>query len=223
MLNRIIAVLLVTLILGSFASCGTEDKKDAATDSTTNEATQDVSPMDDPSTENDNSSEITPEELTKDFVRAVYMGDLDAFFAHIPEFTYDVLLQSEDIAYNEGDDKAEAVYNYFKSIMEEEPEDSATEVILETKISDTLDKDSYLELLREYYLPEGFITEEDLEKIEDVVYVAFNSNVKYANGEEILLTDFKAALPCVKIDGKWYVDYFYLVMMPIEMTEEVSY
>lgn len=220
MFKRIITMLLTLLMLISCCSCSDGVKDEAQVDNSTTEVNDDVTQNDDPTIGNDDSSEKTPEELTEDFVRAVYMGDLDAFFAHIPEFTYDVLLQSEDIVYNEGDNKGEAVYNYFKSIMEEEPEDSATEVILETKISDTLDKDSYLELLREYYLPEGFITEDDLEKIEDVVYVAFNSNVKYANGEEISLTDFKAALPCVKIDGKWYVDYFYLVMIPTEMTSQ---
>ena len=36
------------------------------------------------------------------------------------------------------------------------------------------------------------------------------------------MTDFKAALPCVKIDGKWYVDYFYLVMIPVSANKTES-
>lgn len=209
MLKKVICILLICALTMLCCACETGDENNADTP---------ISTADTKAPEGNPPAESTPEELTEDFVRAMYTGDLDAFFAHIPEFTYDILISMENIEVTEDTDKGAIVYDYFQSVMESEPEDVATEVTIETKISDKLNKDSYLDEVRTYYMPEGFVSEEDLEKIEDAVFVAFNADVTYANGEKRTLTDFKSALPCVKIEGKWYVDYFYLVMIPISVT-----
>lgn len=215
MLKKMLVIFLACLMAVSLFACEGEVEVDS--DGSSSDVNGDETQTGGSS---DNADVKGPEELTMDFLRAVYMGDLDAFFAHIPEFTYDVLLSSEDIAAQEGADKGDLIYNYFKSIMEEEPEEAATEVTIETKISDTLTMQTYFDTLRKYYLPKGFISEADLEKLQDVVYVSFNADVKYGSGRELSLTDFKAAIPCVKIEGKWYVDYFYLVMIPVSSKGE---
>ena len=215
MLKRIFIVFFAFLMVISCCACdntGEDKTQESKLSSGTNDG----------KTKNDGKDENTPEELTEDFVRAMYMGDLDAFFAHIPEFTYDVLIKSEDLEVAEGTDKGTAVYNFFKSILEEEEEEIASKVTVETKITDDPDKQSYFDAVRRYYIPEGFVTEKDLEKVEDAVFVAFNADIEYENGKKHSMTDFKAALPCVKIDGKWYVDYFYLVMIPVSANKTES-
>jgi len=82
-------------------------------------------------------------------------------------------------------------------------------------------KKAYMETARTYYVAEGVVSEEVLEKIEDVVFVAFNCDVTYGNGQTFSLSDFRSVLPCVKLEGKWYVDLLYLVYMPAQEASPV--
>ncbi len=158
----------------------------------------------------------SPKEIVSEFVRAMYVGDLDGFFVHIPEFAFDALIEMEGLEIPEGKTKADVAYDYFADNMAQEPEDLVTEVTVETKISTTVKKKAYMETARTYYVAEGVVSEEDLEKIEDVVCVAFNCDVTYENGQTFSLTDFRSVLPCVKLEGKWYVDILYLVCVPVQ-------
>lgn len=167
----------------------------------------------------------SPKEIVSEFVRAMYVGDLDGFFVHIPAFAYDALIGMEGLEIPEGKTKADVVYDYFAQNMAQEPEELAAEVTVETKISTTMKKNdfkkAYMETARTYYVAEGVVSEEVLEKIEDVVFVAFNCDVTYGNGQTFSLSDFRSVLPCVKLEGKWYVDLLYLVYMPAQEASPV--
>lgn len=163
-----------------------------------------------------------PEQVAKEFIGAMYRGDLDTFCTYIPEFAYDVILEAEGGEVPEGKSKADAVRDVFARNMEEEPEELASEVKVETKISDTMDRQTYKESVWSYYVGEGIVSEDMWEQVEDAVFVAFNCDVTFENGETFSMEDFEAEIPCVKIDGRWYADILYLVYVPVQAAPEVE-
>lgn len=201
MFKKALAMILALAL--SLSLWGCEDNSKTETDNKTS------TPQETP--END------PEKIAADFIQAMYYGDLDAFFVHIPEFTYDVVIKMENLEVPEGKTKADIAYDYFANNMEQEPEELATDVKLETKISDTMTRETYMASAKKYYVSEGIVSEADLEKIQDVAFVAFNCDVTYKNGETRSLKDFESVIPCVKIDGKWYVDILYLLFKPVRV------
>jgi hypothetical protein len=66
----------------------------------------------------------------------------------------------------------------------------------------------YRDALAEAYIPEGLMTKAEIDALKDVVIVAFEGTVKYPNGDEDKIGG-GSFLPCIKIDGTWYVDFFF--------------
>lgn len=206
MFKKALALLLTLMLCISLWGC--EEKSKTETD--------------DKASTSQEAPENDPEKIAADFIRAMYYGDLDGFFVHIPEFAYDVVINMENLEVPEGKNKADIAYDYFANNMEQEPEEVAADVQLETKISDTMTQETYMETARKYYVSEGIVSEADFENIQEVVYVAFNCDVTYENGETRSLKDFQSAIPCVKIDGKWYVDILYLLFIPTQVEPAVK-
>ena len=219
MLKKITAFILCILFALSLCACGDDDTNTITTSSTDSTNTITKNPTDNTTPENKTDS---PADIAKDFLIAMYTGDIDRFANHIPDFACNVLLtiSGGEISVNEGETPKEAITNYFKEAQKEEGEKMSTEPTIETKISDTLTKDDYIEALKTYYIPEELITEADLDAIEDAVFVAFNCHGTYDNGQKIELENFEQYVPCVKIEGKWYADFVYLMMIPVQSTVE---
>lgn len=206
MFKKALALLLTLMLCMSLWGCEENSKTETDNKTSTSQETP----------END------PEIVAADFIKAMYYGDLDASFVHIPEFAYDVIIKMENLEVPEGKAKADVAYECFAKTMEQEPEELATDVQLETKISDSMTRETYMESAKKYYISEGIVSEADFEKIQDVAFVAFNCDVTYENGETLSLKDFESVIPCVKIDGKWYVDILYLVFMPVRADQTVE-
>ena len=213
MFKKIIAFMLCVIFAFSLCACGDDNSQKI-------DPTPDNNATDTPST--DTTATETAEETTKDFLIAMYTGDFDRFANHIPDFACNILLTVSDgeIVVNDGETPKEAIANYFKEAAAEDSDKMSTDPTIETKISDTLTKDDYISALNTYYIPEGLITISDLDAIEDAVFVSFNCKGTYENGEEIVLDNYEQYVPCVKIEGKWYVDFVYLVMIPVQSTVE---
>lgn len=218
MFKKIIAFMLCVIFAFSLCACG--DDNSQKIDPTPDNNATDTPATDTPST--DTTATETAEETTKDFLIAMYTGDFDRFMNHIPDFACDILLNVSggEIVVNDGETTRDAIENYLTEASAEGGDKMTSDPTIETKISDTLTKDDYIEALNTYYIPEGLITEADLDAIEDAVYVSFNCKGTYENGEELVLDNFDQSVPCVKIEGKWYVDFVYLMMIPVHSTTE---
>lgn len=220
MIKKFTAFILCVILALSLCACG--DDNSQITDPTTDSTIEGTTTADNTEANTPAQTTETPEEITKDFLIAMYTGDFDRFVNHIPDFACDILLNISggEIVVNEGETTRDAIENYLKEASAEGGDKMITEPTIETKISDTLTKDDYIEALNTYYIPEGLITEADLDAIEDAVYVSFNCKGTYENGEELVLDNFDQSVPCVKIEGKWYVDFVYLMMIPVQSTVE---
>lgn len=205
MFKRIVSVFSMIVLVLALCACE-EEKNEAAT----TQKSEEISRTEVAETEQPAEDETSPEDIAKDFVLAMYSHDVDKLVGHFPEFTYDVIIgiSEGEITVGADGNKAEAIYNYFQKMFSDEKKDIES-INIETKISETMTKDTYMNDVKSYYVSEGLVSEADFEKIEDVVFVSFNSDVKYKDGTGINLTDFKASIPCVKVDGKWYADFIY--------------
>ena len=157
-----------------------------------------------------------PEEIAKDFIKAYYGRDAVKFFEYIPEFTYGAMMRVLDVPYEEGADAKAVLFEFLANEFDSVDEPAAESVDLVTKISTDMTAQDYRDALAEAYIPEGLMTKAEIDALNEVVIVAFEGTVKYPNGDEDR-NGGGSFLPCIKIDGKWYVDFFFaaIVAVPI--------
>jgi len=213
--KRILAFILALVMCGALIACDAKDSKDKESKETTADQTPTQAPTQAPTTPS-GPKVVPPEEVVEKFACAMLTGDLDGFLADVPDFVYDFMANMPDVELEPGGDKVEAVRDYFEKVMAAEPEDIATEVTVKTMISNKQTDEDYIKIVHTYYIPEGVLTQKQLEEIECIVYVAFNYTAKFADGSEKTTKDWETAVPCLKIDGKWYVDLIYLFMLPVQ-------
>ena len=153
----------------------------------------------------------TVEESAWKCLEAMYSHDAQTYVEYFPPFTYDMLLDTVGVKPKEGETEAKAVFNYFKEDFEKAA--TAKHIMVDTKLAESQDEDAYLKATRDFYVKNNYATEAQLDKIQTVVFVAYNADVTYTNGVEYALDGYEKTVPCVKIDGNWYVDCFYHTMV----------
>jgi len=157
---------------------------------------------------------LTPEQVAKDFITAYFHCDTDAFFELIPEFSYEAMAEVFDVEYEDKADMKSKLYDYMEHKFNE---NKRTVEMLEvtTKISTEISSEKYINTVREYYVEAGFLTEDQIDELfKEVAIVQYSGKFKYADGEQDSIGE-GAFAPCVKIDGKWYVDFFFAALVTV--------
>ena len=189
-MKRLLSFLLVLALAIGFCACQKGDQATAPTNTAVSAA--------------------TPEQVAESFLTAMYGQDAQGVVAHFPDYTLDLVMQMAELDPNTAD-KRQAITDSLTQSFAEEP-DKVTAITVETELAEPFLKDSYLQTVQEYYIGSGLVTQEEVDQVEDVVFVAYNAELSYESGRQTSITDFRAMIPCVKVDGQWYVDFYYLTM-----------
>ena len=152
----------------------------------------------------------TPEQVAESFLTAMYGQDAQGVVAHFPDYILDLVVEMAEVDPNTTN-KRQAITDSLEQSFAEEP-DKVTAITVETEIAEPSLKENYLQTVQEHYIGSGLVTQEEVDQVEDVVFVAFNAEVSYESGMQTSLTDFRSLIPCVQVDGQWYVDFYYLTM-----------
>lgn len=185
-MKKLLSLLLVLALGISFCACNQSNSTTAPTEAT------------------------TPEQVAESFLKAMYAQDAQGVVAHIPDYALDAVAKMAGV--EAAENKRQAITDSLAAEWVEEPQ-KATQVTVETKrAEDATLKETYLKAVQDHYIGEGLVTQEELDQVQDVVFVAFNADITFENGTAQSITDFKGKLPCVQVDGQWYVDFYYTMM-----------
>lgn len=159
----------------------------------------------------------SPEDIAKEFMRALAYLDMDALVDCLPEYNVNFMLASARQTGLEADENLtdrQALAQLLKDELSEERDSAVTEA---TFTATKIDEDNYpgdlmaelYEVVEEEGAPEG-IDPTLLDQVDEVAWVEIAGTVTYEDGttEEDTIT-----VPCVKIDDKWYVDMFSMLFL----------
>ena len=216
MIKKILAVFFVLAISVSFCAC--DDLELDISDILGGKVSGDI--IIEPPTQTVSRAQA-PEEIVKDFMKAYYCRDAVKFFEYIPEFTYEAMIKGFEISCEEGDEAGAVLFEFLKSEFDSNDEPVAESVELVTEISGEATKQDYIAAVRDYYVKEGFMSEAEMDIFEDAVFVNFSGKVTYPDGSETSM-GANSCVPCMKIDGEWYVDFFFAAIVVVPEPEVIQ-
>lgn len=206
MLKKTIAMLLCLILVLGMTACGTKKKAAGNTD-----ATQGNVPG--PADTN------TPEEVAKRFYLAMAEQDVDTMAELTPPYSYDVLAYVLNIPVEEGvtgKDAAKAAYSYAFGEGGMLLKVDYASIEINTRLTPEEDiPGDILQGIEESYVQYEMMTRETFESIEDTAWVDTESTIVKEDGSEEHEDYGEVRLICVKLDGKWYMDFLMVMTMPV--------
>jgi len=205
MYKRIIGLALCFVLALSMAAC---DNPQETADTT--ETTQD------PVVEQVNIN--TAEEVAKQFYLALAQKDIDTMVELTPEYSYDVIANVLNIPIEEGltgKAAAKAAYTFaFQdggSLLEVDYES----IEVSTRLTPAAEiPGDILKEIQEGYVQHEMMTQQTFDSIEDTAWVDVACTLIKKDGSEEKQDYGEVRLICVKVDGKWYMDFIMVMCMP---------
>ena len=207
MLKRTIAMLLCMILVLGMTACGTKKKAAGNTD-----ATQGNVPG--PADTN------TPEEVAKKFYLAMAEQDIDTMAELTPPYSYDVIAYVLNIPIEEGvtgKDAAKAAYAYMFGDGDSLLEVDYKSIEVNTRLTPEADiPGDILQSIEEGYVQHEMMTQETFHSIEDTAWVDVECTIVKEDGSEEHEDYGEVRLICVKVDGKWYMDFIMVMTMSVQ-------
>lgn len=206
MCKKIVTMMLCLVLVLSMVACGTTQEK---TDKT--KKTQNIVP--------DQADSNTPEEVAKQFYLAMAQKDIDTMVELTPQYSYDVIANLLNIQIEDGltgKAAAKAAYEFaFQdggSLLEVDYES----IEVNTRLTPAADiPGDILQEIRDGYVEHEMMTQQTFDSIEDTAWVDVASTIVMADGSEEHQDYGEVRLICVKVDGKWYMDFIMVMCMPV--------
>lgn len=204
MFKRILAMLLCLILVLGMTACGASRKK--ANDHAGN--TQDTAP-----------DTNTPEEVAKRFYLALAEQDVDTMTELTPPYSYETFAYVLNIPIEEGvtgKDAAKAAYTYAFGEGGSLLEVDYKSIEVNTRLTPEADiPGDILQGIEESYVQHEVMTRETFESIEDTAWVDAECIIVKEDGSEERQDYGEVRLICVKLDGKWYMDFIMVMAMPV--------
>ena len=212
MCKKILAMMLCLALVLSMVACGT-----------TQEGTENAEETLETTLEQADSTEQadlnTPEEVAKQFYLAMAQKDIDSMVALTPQYSYDVIALVLNIPIEDGitgNAAAKSAYEYaFQdggSLLEVDYEsiEVATRLTPEEDIPGDI-----LQAIREGYVDHEMMTQQTFDSIEDTAWVDVAYTIEMTDGSQEHQDYGEVRLICVKVEGKWYMDFVMVMCMPV--------
>lgn len=207
MFKKTIAMFLCLILVLGMTACGTKKKAAGNTD-----ATQGNVPG--PADTN------TPEEVAKRFYLAMAEQDVDTMAELTPPYSYDVFAYVLNIPIEEGvtgKDAAKAAYAYMFGDGGMLLKVDYASIEINTRLTPEEDiPGDILQGVEESYVQHEMMARETFESIEDTAWVDAECIIIKEDGSEDRSDYGEVRLICVKVDGKWYMDFLMVMTMPVQ-------
>ncbi|MBO5049970.1 MAG: hypothetical protein J6C41_06045 [Oscillospiraceae bacterium] len=207
MFKKTIAMLLCLILVLGMTACGTKKKAAGNTD-----ATQGNVPG--PADTN------TPEEVAKRFYLAMAEQDVDTMAELTPPYSHEVLAYVLNIPIEEGvtgKDAAKAAYAYMFGDGGMLLKVDYASIEINTRLTPEADiPGDILQGIEESYVQHEMMARETFESIEDTAWVDAECIIIKEDGSEDRSDYGEVRLICVKVDGKWYMDFLMVMTMPAQ-------
>lgn len=213
MCKKIVTMMLCLVLVLSMAACGITQASIDATENTQNIVPEQT----DPATPSEADSN-TPEEVAKQFYLALAQKDIDTMVELTPQYSYDAIAYVLNIPIEDGltgKAAAKAAYEFaFQdggSLLEVEFES----IEVTTRLTPEADiPGDILQGIREGYVDHEMMTQQTFDSIEDTAWVDVAYTIVMADGSQEHQDYGEVRLICVKVDGKWYMDFIMVMCMP---------
>ena len=162
----------------------------------------------------------TPEEVAKKFYLAMAEQDVDTMAELTPPYSYDVFAYVLNIPIEEGvtgQDAAKAAYAYMFGDGDSLLEVDYKSIEVNTRLTPEADiPGDILQSIEEGYVQHEMMTQETFHSIEDTAWVDAECTIVKEDGSEEHEDYGEVRLICVKVDGKWYMDFIMVMTMPVQ-------
>lgn len=208
-MKKTLAWILALCLCLSLCACGAPRKK--APDNNTGTTQGDV-----PGPADTN----TPEEVAKRFYLAMAEQDVDTMAELTPPYSYDVFAYVLNIPIEEGvtgKDAAKAAYAYMFGDGGMLLKVDYASIEINTRLTPEEDiPGDILQGIEESYVQHEMMARETFESIEDTAWVDAECIIIKEDGSEDRSDYGEVRLICVKVDGKWYMDFLMVMTMPVQ-------